>query len=655
MEHQQPRLTQMWSEGIGQLVQVMYSDIVEQKMHDIRKQYEHLSNQEEEAVKRNAFGRLRQTLKTENGRLKITINRTVCSSDGDAVMITWSEEVKKEPTKIISIGDIQSFDVRTRRTSKKASFGRSDIKDDGEQVGGLLSFADELVIGQVKIHEKKKKLYVRFISNEDHRLLPSASFGMPSTKLAIGSMDDVLYVVNTCDGSIYSSKLSVTVRSDSFRVQRSGNGAKCSLRAHEEGKRTASEPWLGVFYHVFEKFPVESLVDMSMSWNTPFSLALDITSRFDKDIDSLFSRFQKGVQLIKNDARLFHGLLYMSVKDVNTNDRQGVIDELVGKLDVIFEANRNQNFLTDITKLQMAQKAMTSLFKLFLNLRGKPYGSCRIATTDQSEFDDFVAFVIRRRAKKMHMCSHSHACGEMCSVDGICEQKVHLKKSARTYTGARGSFEYIYQEMNGCKRHCAYLIPSGEVEHEGSHTCVVQTCGEGEDTEQNSVHYCDARCPSCNYYCNKHFGHMELHATSHGNMHQTYFIAKGNEVDVEDRKYKVGEQGIAEMCNLFCAKMGRGHVHYLPCESHDDEKCVYYTSDASKDHRRHCMDELFPRPSQDMDELLHAQFWTAIGWEDPCSDEEPYRIRIGRKVSSGVGNECVENRISVNCRGSVQN
>ncbi|KAG3110657.1 hypothetical protein PI124_g10208 [Phytophthora idaei] len=47
------------------------------------------------------------------------------------------------------------------------------------------------------------------------------------------------------------------------------------------------------------------------------------------------SRFQKGVQLIKNDPRLFRGLLYMSVKDVNMNDQQGVVDELATKLNAI--------------------------------------------------------------------------------------------------------------------------------------------------------------------------------------------------------------------------------------------------------------------------------------------------------------------------------
>ncbi|CAI5729260.1 unnamed protein product [Hyaloperonospora brassicae] len=71
-------------------------------------------------------------------------------------------------------------------------------------------------------------------------------------------------------------------------------------------------------------------------------------SRFDKDVDSLFSRFQKGVQLLKKEPKLFRGLLYMSVKDVNMNDRQGVVDELSVKLDRVFEANKAQNFLTEM-------------------------------------------------------------------------------------------------------------------------------------------------------------------------------------------------------------------------------------------------------------------------------------------------------------------
>ncbi|RAW20581.1 hypothetical protein PC110_g22977, partial [Phytophthora cactorum] len=292
--------------------------------------------------------------------------------------------------------------------------------------------------------------FVDSISSEDHRKLPSAAIENTVIEgfVAVGCVDDVLYVVNPSDGTIYASKMSVTVRSDAYRIQR-------------------SEHRLLVFFHVFEKFPVQSFIDAKInhtlscsvdlgivvtgntsvsdvtevcsendstgtdaseiaqsirfgllsplleSWNgrcvvvtsmgkqstgksyflnhlagTSFAISgsrctdgawmslrfvsdvllvvLDFEglgsferseqediflsvlnasvslftvfrmgSRFDKDIDGLFSRFQKGVQLIKNDPRLCRGLLFMSVKDVNMNDQQGVVDELATKLNAI--------------------------------------------------------------------------------------------------------------------------------------------------------------------------------------------------------------------------------------------------------------------------------------------------------------------------------
>ncbi|RLN79697.1 hypothetical protein BBJ28_00005890 [Nothophytophthora sp. Chile5] len=50
-------------------------------------------------------------------------------------------------------------------------------------------------------------------------------------------------------------------------------------------------------------------------------------------------------------------------------------------------------------------------------------------------------------------------------------------------------------------------------------------------------------------------------------------------------------------------------------------KCVF-TGNTSNDQRRHCEDELFPPPDRAKDELLHAQYWTVIEWEDPCVSAE---------------------------------
>ncbi|KAE8885262.1 hypothetical protein PF006_g3415 [Phytophthora fragariae] len=75
--------------------------------------------------------------------------------------------------------------------------------------------------------------------------------------------------------------------------------------------------------------------------------------RFDKDIDGLFTKFQKGINLLKNDERLFRGRLYMSVKDVNPNDRHGVLSEFQRKFHKLLTANREQNFLTEMYSGQL--------------------------------------------------------------------------------------------------------------------------------------------------------------------------------------------------------------------------------------------------------------------------------------------------------------
>ncbi|KAH9291926.1 hypothetical protein KI387_042883, partial [Taxus chinensis] len=40
----------------------------------------------------------------------------------------------------------------------------------------------------------------------------------------------------------------------------------------------------------------------------------------DKDTESAFSRFQSGINLLKQDKKLFKGLFYIAIKDVDTSD-----------------------------------------------------------------------------------------------------------------------------------------------------------------------------------------------------------------------------------------------------------------------------------------------------------------------------------------------
>ncbi|KAG6591012.1 RxLR effector candidate protein [Phytophthora cinnamomi] len=99
-------------------------------------------------------------------------------------------------------------------------------------------------------------------------------------------------------------------------------------------------------------------------------------------------------------------------------------------------------------------------------------------------------------------------------------------------------------------------------------------------------------------------------------MRNMYFIAQESDViNWEDRKYAAGEEGVAEMCNMYCSSAGRGHVHYLKCDKDSSAACMYT---GLQDQRRHCKTELKPQPSHEVDEVLHQKYWKTIGWEDPC-------------------------------------
>lgn len=230
---------------------------------------------------------------------------------------------------------------------------------------------------------------------------------------------------------------------------------------------------------------------------------------------------------------------------------------------------------------------------------------------------------VNSTAPAIHMCSKEHSCPAMCDEDGICRVDVFLKQSSRTFEGARSKFRYTYQEMNGSRKKCSQILAPGHRAHDGSHSCIsceskTEMNEEGDATA--TIYYCDARCSSCSYFCNKEYGHSGTYATAHGNMRNTYFMSDVMDVDVGDRQYRAGESGVAEMCNLYCSKMGRAHVHYLECEQKSKANCVY--SGSSNDQRRHCDRELEPKPESEMDEVLHEQYWSTLGWEDPCTSAE---------------------------------
>jgi hypothetical protein len=134
------------------------------------------------------------------------------------------------------------------------------------------------------------------------------------------------------------------------------------------------------------------------------------------------------------------------------------------------------------------------------------------------------------------------------------------------------------------------------------------------------VHFCDSRCPACDYYCQLPIGHAGLHKTVHGNMKNMRFVSEVEEIDVLDRKYARGDSGEAEMCMMHCKARGRGHTHLIPCPTVKTGGCC---TEKLYDGARHvassCSGLGIDIP---MDELTHKAYWEYIRFVDPCEEAE---------------------------------
>lgn len=100
-------------------------------------------------------------------------------------------------------------------------------------------------------------------------------------------------------------------------------------------------------------------------------------------------------------------------------------------------------------------------------------------------------------------------------------------------------------------------------------------------------------------------------------------------IDIGPRKYMTGESGAAEMCDMFCRSMGRGHFHIRPCEAPHAALCTH----SAREGRRHETVRYGPNENVPKDELTHDAHWATAGWKDPCSDLE----RQVRETFEGFG------------------
>ncbi|KAH7337761.1 hypothetical protein B0J17DRAFT_664159 [Rhizoctonia solani] len=205
------------------------------------------------------------------------------------------------------------------------------------------------------------------------------------------------------------------------------------------------------------------------------------------------------------------------------------------------------------------------------------------------------------KADAVHLCGQEHNCCHLCESNGICQIETRPSASQEQFSGRHESFVYtIYTQVNR-RLSCAIPIPPGQLRHDGLHT---------HDTDEYAFHFCDARCPNCEYTCTLPYGHSQrLHDTSHGSMVTTQWVLQqegsANGVDVvytlQEKKYAAGDSGSR-------------HAHVDYC--HNPDNC-----------------------SNTQDWISHAAYWERT---DPYSRDEQDEFSKWRAIYlKGLCKQCI--------------
>ncbi|KIK81379.1 hypothetical protein PAXRUDRAFT_808137 [Paxillus rubicundulus Ve08.2h10] len=206
-----------------------------------------------------------------------------------------------------------------------------------------------------------------------------------------------------------------------------------------------------------------------------------------------------------------------------------------------------------------------------------------------------------------HLCGQPHSCEVVCSARGICEIETAPHSIEATFTGRHETFQYTkllddaYYLLVSKRLKCVKVIPPGEIQHDGPHT---------HSLNPKVVHFCQARCKYCSYFCTLPLGHAQQeHDTRHGSMSQSRWSIDGPEdvsLEIAGRRFSSNDEGAPMMCNLFCQAMGR-HVHIAKCRVDDPATCN------GNDQIQHIHRRLHPDPDDPKDFVTHSLFWQRAG------------------------------------------
>ncbi|KAL3699205.1 hypothetical protein R1sor_017227 [Riccia sorocarpa] len=360
----------------------------------------------------------------------------------------------------------------------------------------------------------------------------------------------------------------------------------------------------------------------------------------DKETEAIFQRFQNGVSLVKADSKLFKGLFYMAIKDVDSSDVEDLKREFYSKIQQICSKSQD-NFLTkmyggsveisampffnrpefheSIKDIAAVLEEITSSYssgKSFL--RDVKLILSQITTKDWSSIDS-KRVALRISLLQEHLKS---AVNMGCIQNDGWQPLISFDDQEQI---ADGPFVFDGEE---------FLVPDHQLELIPGKGCrdiddVLQHVTERfrekfvRDGKDDEVwHLKLEKFISALVERRKtrvmDWLHQNTVDFSTGGDFQKLKL-EGLSLMSEVERNLLLCSCVAELCNMHCKAQGRGHVHLLPCLGGIDNQpaCLKIF-----DGCRHETCQYGPDVDVPKDELTHTAFWEHLRFEDPCSAEE---------------------------------
>ncbi|CAK4271426.1 unnamed protein product [Aphanomyces euteiches] len=362
---------------------------------------------------------------------------------------------------------------------------------------------------------------------------------------------------------------------------------------------------------------------------------IQIDSSCGKDVDSVFTAFQRGVSLMKEDSRFFRGKLYLHATDSYSNEQEAVISTIRDKLSVILHESHAANFVSAMYggHVDITCAAPLGHFdhvdplddgsELAAVHHTQPYDS-------GTKFHDSLAVVL----SKLCLMDWTNIQGPLMIPFTRNELHDQIRMAILCGKVSHGSLDqgdlaaHVSEWITPFADSTLWKELPDDESLEFALNLDVETLRSLPDAKAIMLSffklYLDFIQIPRNASTEKEFDRVWNGLVLRRELLVRQWLAKlpsvgRNEIDDMDTCLLKLKQLLrrcqhscdqSEMCPLVCSDVGRGHVHFQPCAQRASN-CL------ATDGRKHYQQSF--STSSSLDEVLHETYWALQGWEDPVT------------------------------------